>query len=49
MNKAIENSYQNIQQPIKAVSENYMNFLSANVTYHPQLRDMAQQAGIWLT
>ncbi|HEY3094458.1 MAG TPA: hypothetical protein VGJ42_01740 [Nitrososphaera sp.] len=42
MNKAIENSEQNIPQGVKAVSENYKNFLSANVSCHLQLRGMAE-------
>lgn len=45
MNRAIENSEQNVKQVINAVNENYRNFLLANVTYHLQLRDMAEQAG----
>jgi hypothetical protein len=45
MNKAIENSEQNVRQVISAVNENYKNFLLANVTYHLHLRDMAEQAG----
>jgi CII-binding regulator of phage lambda lysogenization HflD len=45
INKAIESSEQNVRQVISAVAENYKNCLSANVTYHLQLRDMAEQAG----
>jgi hypothetical protein len=45
MNKAIENSELNVKQIMNTVNENYRNFLSANITYHMQLRDMAEQAG----
>lgn len=30
---------------INTVNENYHNFLLANIAYHPQLRDVAEQAG----
>jgi hypothetical protein len=45
MNQAIENSERNIKQVINAVNKSYRNFLSANITYHLHLRDMAEQAG----
>lgn len=45
MNQAIENSELNVKQIMNTVNENYRNFLSANITYHLQLKDMAEQAG----
>jgi hypothetical protein len=45
MNQAIEDSEQNVKQVINTVNENYRKFLSANVTHHLHLRDMADQEG----
>jgi hypothetical protein len=45
MNQAIEDSEQNIKHVIDAVNENYRNFLSANITHHLHLRDIAEQHG----
>ena len=45
MNQAIEDSKSNVKNVIDTVNENYRNFLSANVAYHLQLKDAAQDAG----
>jgi hypothetical protein len=45
MNKAIEDSQENVNQVINTINENYRNFLSANVTHHLHLRDIAEQDG----
>lgn len=45
MNKAIEDSELKIKKIMDMVNGNYRNFLSANIAYHRQLRDMAEQAG----
>jgi hypothetical protein len=45
MNQAIEDSELNVKKIMDTVNGNYRNFLSANIAYHRQLRDMAEQAG----
>lgn len=45
MNRAIEDSELNVKKIMDTVNENYRNFLSANIAYHLQLKDMAEQAG----
>lgn len=44
MNQAIEDSKLNVKSVMHAVNENYRNFLSANIAYHLQLKDAAEQA-----
>ena len=45
MNQAIQDSQENVKQVINTVNKNYRNFLSANVTHHRHLRDIAEQDG----
>lgn len=45
MNQTIEASQLNIRRVIETVNENYLNFISANIAYHIQLKDVAEQDG----
>jgi hypothetical protein len=45
MNRAIEDSRQNVDHTIDAINRNYVNFLKANITHHQYLKDMAEKSG----